>query len=588
MPSVTLNKKPVTPLLRVLLGALLPAFMLLAAALLLLTYRSTSTMVNNSIQQQLESASARLQILMSSYLNSLDGVLSATAEQPEIAQALKTDNTQLAQKRLQDTLYHRNGELLDLLMISKGGQHWINMSSPLYITRHRLHQLITSPPLYNQWISAELKAPLNTLFTLTQRYPVISPDSGRVIGSLLGGIVLNDNLTLLRQLGQGAENLSIQLILNNKPAGYAYVNNNNIETDIITKILSLQQSYGQYQGHYFSLQPIEINGEVNELKLLLVTDNTIAQQLQKAYGHHTLLALMLVLVTALLLSLYTLRLISLPLADLTRFAEKIRRGQHATFTPDRIQEFNFLGNSLENMVSALQQKEQRLTHLFDAANSAAIIIGNNNEIQAINHAAAALFKRSREQLAGTMLSHYFTPEQLAPLLQAIHQARKGNKVDGVETRMGSQPHRPSYQLWTLAPVFNNGLVTAVQLQGQDITRIKQVEASLQLNNLVMANMLEAVMIFDQQRRLVYANPAYHHITGYTLDDKLGQPPHLALPLAATKSVDPWQHIDEQGHWQGEIKCELTPGHISAIWLSIRGLNNEHGNISHYVVVFSER
>lgn len=588
MPSVIPNKKSVTPLLSVLLQALLPAFLLLAAALLLLTYRSTATMVNNSIQQQLEDANARLQILMNSYLNGLDGVLSATAEQPEIAQALKTDNTNLAQTTLQNTLNHRNGELLDLLMISKEERHWINMSSPLYITRHRLHQLITSPPLYNQWISTELKAPSNALFTLTQRYPIIAADTGRVTGSLLGGVVLDDNLTLLRQLGQGADNLSVQLILNNRPAGPAYLNNNNIGAGVITEILSSRQSYGQYQGHYFSLQPFEINGEMNELKLLLLTDNTIAQQLQDTYGYHTLLALVLVLITALLLSLYTLKLIASPLAGLTHFAEQIRKGQPATFRPDRIKEFNFLGNSLESMVLALQQKEQRLAHLFDAANSAAIIIGNNNEIQAVNHAAATLFKATQEQLTGTVLSHYFTPEQLAPLLQAIHQARKGHTVDGVETRLGALPHRPSYQLWTLAPVFNNGLVTAVQLQGQDITRIKQVEASLQLNNLVMANMLEAVMIFDHQRRLVYANPAYHHITGYTLDGMLGQPPHKALPLAADQHSDPWQDIDSQGHWQGEIQCELTPGSSIPIWLSIRGLNNENGNISHYVAVFSER
>lgn len=588
MPSVTHNNKPALPLLRLLLRILLPAFLLLAAALLVLTYRSTSTMVNNSIQHQLRDANDRLQILMDSYLSGLDGLLAAAAEQPTLALALLSDNKDIAQARLQDTLSHRNGEYLDFLMLSRESKLWINMSSPLYITRHRLHKLVTSPAIYHQWISTELDSSLDKLIALTQQYPVISPDSGQVIGSLLGGVVLNDNLNLLRKLAQGADNLSVQLILNNKPVGPAYRNNNDIATDVISEILAAPQPYGQLKGHYFSLQPILINGETSELKVLLLTDNTIAQQLQQNYGHHTLLALFLVLLTALLLSLYTLKIISSPLANLTHFAELIRNGQRTIFKPDRIQEFNFLGDSLERMVSALQQKEQRLAHLFDAANSAAIIIDNNDNIQAVNNAAIQLFKKEPDQLVGTPFTQHFIPEQLAPLLQAIHRSRKGHKVDGVEAWLGSLPHRPRYQLWTLAPVFTNKVVTAVQLQGQDISRLKQVEESLQLNSLVMANMLEAVMIFDRQRRLVYANPAYHHLTGYTLDSMLGQPPDRALPLEPTEGLTPWQYVDTQGHWQGDINGKLKHGNNTALRLSIRSLSNDHGEISHYVAVFSER
>lgn len=585
MPFVTPDSPPARPLLRQLLLVLLPAFLLLAAALLLLTYRSSSAMIDDSIHQQLEEANGRLQILLDSYLSSLDSLLSTAAEQPELAQALSSGNRQAAEAQLQEILANRHGEYLDLLVLSRQEQPWVHLNSPLYTMEHRLQQLLTTPPLYHRWAGLELDAPFSRQVALVQRYPVIAQASGQVIGNLLGGVVLNDNLSLLQHLARGAENVRVQLIRRGKPVSPAYLNNNDIAPMVFTQALSSGRRDGQIQGHYFRLRPLLINGEPSELQLLLLTDNTIAQQLQQNYGYHTLLALVLVLLTALGLSLYTLRLISAPLFSLTRFAEQVSHGQHAAFQPDRIQEFNFLGNSLESMVAILQQKELRLAHLFDAANSATLIVDNHDRILALNQMATALFKQDPPERIGSSLAEHFSPEQLAPLLQAIDKARKGHRVDDVEARLGPLPQQARYQLWTLAPVFTHGVVTAVQLQGQDISRLKQAEESLQLNRLVLANMLEAVLIFDRHQRLVYANPAYTRITGFTLDDMVGQPPGSALPLEPG-NTSLWQDADTCGHWQGEVFCRVRSGITLLLWLSIRTLGNPRGETSHYVAVFS--
>lgn len=585
MPSATPNNARARPLLRQLLLVLLPAFLLLATALLVLTYRSSATMVNDSIHHQLKEAHDRLQILLDSYLNGLDGLLTATAEQSELALALSSGNPAGARALLQQTLEHRHGEYLDLLMLSRQGQLWANLNSPLYAMEHRQLQLISAPPLYHRWTRIELDAPFSRQVALVQRYPVIAPDSGEVIGSLFGGVVLNDNLSLLRQLARGAENFRVQLILHGKPVGPAYLNSNDIAPGVVTQALTGGQAHGQIRGHYFSRQPLLIGGEPSELQLLLLTDNTIAQQLQQNYGYHTLLALLLVLLVALALALYTLRLISAPLASLTRFAEQASLGQQAAFQPDRIQEFNFLGNSLESMVTTLQQNELRLAHLFDAANSATLIVDNDDRIQALNQMATALFEQGHGDLVGTPITQHFSPEQLAPLQQAIDKARRGHRVADVEARLGPLPGQARYQLWTLAPVFSKGVVTAVQLQGQDISRLKQAEESLQLNRLVLANMLEAVMIFDRHQRLVYANPAYTQLTGFVLDEMVGHSPASALPLAPD-TLSPWQYIDTHGHWQGEVSFRSLNGTTLPLWLSIRILSNAQGETSHYVAVCS--
>ncbi|MFP2769886.1 LuxQ periplasmic sensor domain-containing protein [Oceanisphaera sp. KMM 10153] len=463
MLSVTRSNPRARRLLRLILVALLPAFLLLAIALLMLNYHSTSNMVDESIRHQLKETNSRLQSRLDNYLGGLDNLLSSTAEHPELATIISRDDRGAAREALQKTLNHSHGEYLDLLILTRQEQYWANMNSPLYLLEHRLTSLIADTPFYNKWSSVELEPSPTPLTALIQRYPILSPDSGQIIGSLFGGLVLNDNLTLLSLLGQGLQNINVQLVLRGQPVGPTFVSSD-IPTEILTRAQSERRAQGQIQGHYFSLQPLLINGEQSELQLLLLTDDAMFQQLQQTYGYHTLLALILVLITALTLSLYTLRLISSPLSDLTRFAEQVSHGRAVSFQPERIEEFNLLGTSLE-----------------------------------------------------------------------------------------------------------------------------QAGKSLRLYRLVLENMTEAVVIFDRAHHLIYVNHAYTNITGYTLDEIAGQTPSSVLHrvLGAKAWQLPWQMAKVTGSWQGRISGHSKNSPPGIIRLSISALREMNGEISHYVVVFSD-
>ncbi|GAA3698639.1 hypothetical protein GCM10022421_01110 [Oceanisphaera sediminis] len=395
MHSVTRSNPGAKRLLRVLLEALLPAFLLLAVALLMLNYHSTSNMVDDSIRHQLQETNGRLQGRLDNYLSGLDNLLSSTAENPQLAAIISAGDRQAAKAQLQKTLEHSHGEYLDLLILTRQDQYWTNMNSPLYLLEHRLTSLIADTPFYNKWASIELDPSPTPWTALIQRYPILSPDSGQIIGSLFGGMVLNDNLTLLSMLGQGLQNINVQLLLRGQPVGPAFVNSD-IPGEILTRALAEQRPHGQIQGHYFSLQPLLINGEQSELQLLLLTDDAIFQQLQQSYGYHTLLTLILVLLTALALSLYTLRLVSSPLTRLTLFAEQIRRGHSASFQPDSIEEFNLLGASLEQSETSLHL--HRL--VFENMMEAVVIFDGANRLIYVNRAYSDITGQRLDEVAG--------------------------------------------------------------------------------------------------------------------------------------------------------------------------------------------
>ncbi|MBM7457236.1 PAS domain S-box-containing protein [Oceanisphaera litoralis] len=390
-----------------MLVLLLPAFLLLAVAVLTLTYNSTSKMVDESIRHQLQETNNRVQGRLDSYLSGLDHLLSATAEHPELAAILLRDDREAARDVLQKTLNNSHGEYLDLLILTRQEQYWANMNSPLYLLEHRLASLIADTPFYNKWAGIELDPSPAPLTAWIQRYPILSPDSGQVIGSLFGGLVLNDNLTLLSLLGQGIKNINIQLILRGKPVGPAFINSD-IPSEIFTQALSSlrpydqkhNQKHDQKHGYYFSLQPLLINGEQSELQLLLLTDDTMFRQLQQTYGHHSLLVLILVLITALALSLYTLKLISSPLNNLTRFAEQVSHGQAASFQPGRIEEFNLLGTSLEQAEKSLRLNRLVLENMTEAV----VIFDRARHLIYINQAYTQITGQSRDEIAGQLPS----------------------------------------------------------------------------------------------------------------------------------------------------------------------------------------
>ncbi|MDX1269925.1 MAG: LuxQ periplasmic sensor domain-containing protein, partial [Oceanisphaera sp.] len=119
MLSVTRSNPDAKYLLRVMLDALLPAFLLLAVALLMLTYHSTSNMVDDRIRHQLQETNSRLQGRLDSYLSGLDNLLSTTAENPQLAAIISAGDRQAAKAQLQKTLEHSHGEYLDLLILTR-------------------------------------------------------------------------------------------------------------------------------------------------------------------------------------------------------------------------------------------------------------------------------------------------------------------------------------------------------------------------------------------------------------------------------------------------------------------------------------
>jgi diguanylate cyclase (GGDEF)-like protein/PAS domain S-box-containing protein len=120
-------------------------------------------------------------------------------------------------------------------------------------------------------------------------------------------------------------------------------------------------------------------------------------------------------------------------------------------------------------------------------------------------------------------------------------------------------------------------------------RRKASEEQLKLAAEVFRNSTEGFLISDADANIILVNEAFTRITGYTLDEALGQNPHFIASDKQSQNFYEvmWQDIRAQGFWRGEIWNRKKTGEIYPEWLSISRVQDTDGNTTHYIGIFSD-
>lgn len=100
---------------------------------------------------------------------------------------------------------------------------------------------------------------------------------------------------------------------------------------------------------------------------------------------------------------------------------------------------------------------------------------------------------------------------------------------------------------------------------------------------VVDNML---VITDRSGRIVYVNPAFTRVTGYTNDEALGQNPRLLHSGIQDEAFyeQLWARILAGRTWSGELVNRKKSGELYTDRMTVTPLRDEAGEISHFVAV----
>jgi len=180
------------------------------------------------------------------------------------------------------------------------------------------------------------------------------------------------------------------------------------------------------------------------------------------------------------------------------------------------------------------------------------------------------------------ISEFYTDYGKSTYSQGLHAESWFFNING----------KKRYLIFHAEPIYDeNGQLIAGVENLEDITDIKQVEERLMLSDKVFSYTNQSILITDSKQRIVQVNQAFTELTGYRLDEVVGQSPGILESGRHDEQFfnDMEAELTKTGHWEGEIWDKRKDGTIYPKWLSITTVLDPDDNqkVTHYIAIFTD-
>ncbi len=235
------------------------------------------------------------------------------------------------------------------------------------------------------------------------------------------------------------------------------------------------------------------------------------------------------------------------------------------------------------MEESLRAGEKKYRTLFEQSAEAIIIVLHEGEIVDANQACSTLFGVPHDEIiGGNVLEFYTDPEDRAAFRQAVN--REGFVKDFevvLRRRDGNRRYcLLNSSLWRDDSGTPVGYLSIIR----DITEQRRSrEAQLRLATAIEQS-AESVVITDAQRDILYANPAFERITGYSKEEVIGRHPRILRSDAHDESF--YANLEESVKggriWSGRFIGSKKDGDYFHEDATISPVRDSSGKITNFV------
>jgi PAS domain S-box-containing protein len=205
---------------------------------------------------------------------------------------------------------------------------------------------------------------------------------------------------------------------------------------------------------------------------------------------------------------------------------------------------------------ALHESENRLQALMDNSTTVIYLKDRNGKYLLVNRQFESLFHVTRQQIAGKTDHDIFPAEQadrfrqndqrVLAAKQPIHFEEVAPHDDGLHTYVSVKfPFCDA----TGEPFAVGGIST-------DITDRKRAEQALETQARILEDMVEGVLLYDEQDRILFTNHALDRMFGYEPGELVGQSTFVLNPFPAEDSARIAKQIRQQLCQQPVVQREF--------------------------------
>ncbi|MFO8031030.1 MAG: MASE3 domain-containing protein [Desulfohalobiaceae bacterium] len=231
----------------------------------------------------------------------------------------------------------------------------------------------------------------------------------------------------------------------------------------------------------------------------------------------------------------------------------------------------------------IASQAELLRSLLEAIQESALLLDNHGRVLHANTTVARRLGTSIQDIAGQKLADFLprqAAEQHLAMLQVLQISKQPLQYETKRFGRDVQHH--------LFPVLDpqSQELTGVAMLGLDITERKQRELELNKLRLAVENSPMPIVVTDTQGRIEYVNQAFSRVTGYSLQEAVGQNPRILKSGEHDEEFyqELWEAISSGQTWRGEFCNRRKSGELYWEQAAIAPVKDESGQIINYVGV----
>ena len=188
-------------------------------------------------------------------------------------------------------------------------------------------------------------------------------------------------------------------------------------------------------------------------------------------------------------------------------------------------------------------------------------------------------------------SHYEIFPEIGDEWRAVHRrALAGEIISKNAERFVRADGGFQWLNWEVRPWrHGNGTIGGIVIFSEDVTKEKEAETQLRVTARVFDQAGEAILVAGPDSIIQTVNAAFCRISGYSPSEAVGQRTSLLKSGRHSRDFyqDMWRRLSADAFWQGEIWNRRKNREIYPEWLTITRVDDERGQVAHYVAVFSD-